>query len=331
MEITARSDIGTDLHAPRASDSGKETPTYSLVREVSDGDLVLHYEKSQSAITAWSIAYGGLWEEPTVWGTPRSTGPSGSPVTPYVREGLWQGLRGPFRLPEPLTLAEIRELEAEVAANLEELKREHGGSLYFPFQLRRDGLRAAQGYLLKMPASLLEVLPKLPDLLDDVPAPPPSPPRRRTTPGREYRHADLAAPRIESDPFSVDPSIVERGLTSHARLQNLLAEYVADLGLEPRSPGPLDPPWDLLWSDGDSVFVAEIKSLTLANEERQLRLGLGQVLIYRQRLQRILPTVEAILMVEWEPRDPDWHALCDELEVRLLWPASLRGSSPPIH
>jgi hypothetical protein len=112
-------------------------------------------------------------------------------------------------------------------------------------------------------------------------------------------------------------------LSSHGELQNLLAEHIADLGLHPRSPGPLDPPWDLLWLNGSEVWVAEVKSLTRANEERQLRLGLGQVLIYRQRLQNAHTSVNAALMVEWKPLDPDWHALCKSLGVLLLWPSAI--------
>lgn len=170
MEITGRPDLGADLHAPRLDDNGAENPTYALVREVRDGDIVLHYEKSSSAITAWSVAQGGFWEEETVWGTPRSTGPSGAPVEPYAREGLWHGLHGPFCLDEPLNLAEIRSLEASVIDVLAKLEAKHGKPLYFPFQLRTDGLRAAQGYLMKMPLDLVDALPKLPDLLDDATA-----------------------------------------------------------------------------------------------------------------------------------------------------------------
>jgi hypothetical protein len=81
------------------------------------------------------------------------------------------------------------------------------------------------------------------------------------------------------------------------------------------------------WLGGDEIWVAEVKSLTRANEERQLRLGLGQVLIYRQRLQQAHPSVKAVLMVEWKPLDPDWHALCEGLEVQLLWPEAVSALS----
>lgn len=54
-----------------------------------------------------------------------------------------------------------------------------------------------------------------------------------------------------------------------------------------------------------------------------MRLGLGQVLIYRQRLKQSHSSVKAVLMVEWKPLDPDWHALCESLNVQLLWPDAL--------
>lgn len=327
MEITGRPDLGADLHAPRLDDGGAENPTYALVREVRDGDIVLHYEKSSTAITAWSIAQGGFWEGETVWGTPRSTGPSGAPVEPYAREGLWHGLHGPFYLDEPLTLAEIRSLEGSVVDVLTKLEAKHGKPLYFPFHRRTDGLRAAQGYLMKMPLDLVDALPNLPDLFDDVPSAfPVSPgPLNSGEPGEDYIPVDVAVPQVERDPFSVDPAAVERGLRSHRELQNLLAEKVAEIGYKPRRPQPLDPPWDLLWLNGEEAWVAEVKSLTTTNEERQLRLGLGQVLIYRQRLKQFHSSVMAVLMVEWKPLDPDWHALCDSLDVHLLWPDVLNA------
>ena len=83
-----------------------------------------------------------------------------------------------------------------------------------------------QGYLMKMPLDLVEILPKLPDLLDDVPVAFPSPPAPpdNSEPGEDYIPVDVAVPQVERDPFSVDPAAVERGLRSHRELQNLLAE-----------------------------------------------------------------------------------------------------------
>lgn len=263
----------------------------------------------------WLLGSRNALGHPTVDGT------SGAPVEPYPREGLWHGLHGPFYLDKPLSLAELRSLQPRIASVFTALEEAHGKPLYLPFQLRSDGLRAAQGYLTKMPSDLALALPGLPDFADDLPSNlfTPAPELNERNPGQEYRVAQVSQ-QLERDPFSVDPAVVERALRSHSDLQNLLASRVEELDFDPRSPGPLDPPWDLLWLNNGTAWVAEVKSLTRANEDRQLRLGLGQVLIYRQRLLRTYQSVRAVLMVEWQPVDPDWHALCDSLNVMLLWP-----------
>ncbi len=72
---------------------------------------------------------------------------------------------------------------------------------------------------------------------------------------------------------------------------------------------------------GDSAFVVEVKSLTKENEERQLRLGLGQVLSYAFLLNWPgVNHVQAILAVERPPSDEYWYGLCKVHEVILTWP-----------
>lgn len=119
--------------------------------------------------------------------------------------------------------------------------------------------------------------------------------------------------------------MVERGLRGHAEAQEALAAYVLSLGATPRSPRADEPNYDLAWESDGSVVVAEVKSITDRNEEKQLRLGLGQVLRYRQLLSRVDRDVAAVLMAEREPQDGSWRGLCDSLGVRLLWPALLKG------
>jgi len=127
---------------------------------------------------------------------------------------------------------------------------------------------------------------------------------------------DLSGSR---DPFSVDPALVERGLRGHTDTQNELASVLSNAGIEPRrglSPGP---DFDLAWQKDGTVFVAEVKSITAQNEEHQLRLGLGQVLRYRQRLSALgHDRVVAVLVPERQPRDPSWRELCQELGVVML-------------
>jgi hypothetical protein len=142
--------------------------------------------------------------------------------------------------------------------------------------------------------------------------------------GQPYVRADEDATQADRDPFPIDPTIVERGTRSHARLQNALAEWVQAQGWDPRRPGPGEPQYDLAWEAGAVRWVAEVKSLTGENEERQLRLGLGQLLRYRHPLGET-GEVRAALMIEYPPSDETWLSLCRELDVEVLWPERLRA------
>jgi hypothetical protein len=77
--------------------------------------------------------------------------------------------------------------------------------------------------------------------------------------------------------------------------------------------------FDLAWEEDGTLWVAEIKSLTRGNEERQLRLGLGQVLRYRHVLGQGGRATNAILFVEHEPEDPSWVEVCEQVGVELRW------------
>jgi hypothetical protein len=143
--------------------------------------------------------------------------------------------------------------------------------------------------------------------------------------GSQYRSAPVGQPRAGRDPFSVDPAVVERGLLGHALTQNALATAVESAGLEPRSSRLTEPSFDLAWERDGVAYVAEVKSITDLNEERQLRLGLGQVLRYRSLLRAQVPgKVQAVLVPERDPRDQSWQRLCDDLDVILTSPPGFR-------
>ena len=125
-----------------------------------------------------------------------------------------------------------------------------------------------------------------------------------------FRGAVRLSPVGQRDPFSVDPTLVERALRSHATTQNALATFLVSHGLQPLSPSPHEPNFDLAWVHDSITWVAEIKSLSESNEEKQLRLGLGQLLRYRQIL-RVRGNIQAILVVERQPVDKDWALLSE--------------------
>jgi len=83
---------------------------------------------------------------------------------------------------------------------------------------------------------------------------------------------------------------------------------------------PGEPVFDLAWEDSDGIVVAEIKSLTERNEERQLRLALGQVLRYAQLLRGKGHPVRSVVAVERRPSDDSWLELCQAAGVLLIWP-----------
>ena len=137
--------------------------------------------------------------------------------------------------------------------------------------------------------------------------------------GAPYRQVPVTELSGSRDPFSVDPALVERGLRGHTDTQNELASVLSNAGIEPRRGLPPGPNFDLAWQKDGTVFVAEVKSITAENEEHQLRVGLGQVLRYRQRLSALgHDRVVAVLVPERQPRDPSWRELCQDLGVVLL-------------
>lgn len=144
--------------------------------------------------------------------------------------------------------------------------------------------------------------------------------------GREYVQADEHPDIKPTAPehTGLDPDLGGRGLRAHNLTQNLLADAVRSAGHEPRRPTPDEPQYDLAWEAGDVTWVAEVKSITPRNEERQLRTALGQVLRYRQLLEEEGRTVKAMIATEMKPTDPSWETLLAEENVVLVWPGQMK-------
>ena len=67
--------------------------------------------------------------------------------------------------------------------------------------------------------------------------------------------------------------------------------------------------------------MCEVKSLPAAGtEDRQLRLGIGQVLDYQALMARRNNRVRAVLATERAPSDPRWSLLCEAHGIVLVWP-----------
>lgn len=120
--------------------------------------------------------------------------------------------------------------------------------------------------------------------------------------------------------FSVDPDAIDRGTNAHKDVQDRLADAVSARGWEPLSPRSSDPLFDIGWMVADTAWIAEVKSLTESNEDRQLRLGLGQVLSYAYLVDWGAVLNRPVLAVEREPTAPFWSSLCASHGVTLSWP-----------
>lgn len=329
LEITDRADLGVDLKAPQAGDGGTQQWSYSLVKEASDGDVVFHYWKPAVAITSWSVVDGEYWEEDIVWAS-HGTVAREAGVVPYRRPGWRRGLRSFTALTDPVSLEAIRQRERAFRGIVSRLEQRHGRPIYFPFALSdRRSLRPTQCYLTKLPEDVIVLFDALAAaaVVDTGIAAVGlgSGSSSIFELGTEYRPAAEEAASSERDAFAVDPAVVERGLRGHARTQNALAAFVRTLGCEPRSPLPTEPNFDLAWTLRGTRFVAEVKSTTESNAEKQMRLGLGQVLRYRQLLAPGGGGIVAVLAIESAPVDVRWQALSESVGVRLVWPPRFSG------
>jgi hypothetical protein len=190
-----------------------------------------------------------------------------------------------------------------------------GARAYAPFYGYGDGdeLRPTQYYLNKLPRAVAELLPEL-----DVLAEPPTRPAQDGF-GAPWREPWVSETEDRSRRVEVDLEVVERGLRGHVETEHALGAALRELGIAPLSPTAGEPNFDLAWTHGGTTFVAEIKSTTDGYEERQLRLGLGQVLRYRSVLSGALARpVCAVLVPERTPRDPTWETTCRDVGVELV-------------
>jgi hypothetical protein len=214
------------------------------------------------------------------------------PVDPYWRPGWRRPLDGPYALTQPVTAAALNDMRADVVRVLGEVQAAHPGQTIYPPFVDYGGrqIRAFQGYLTKVPSAVVQFVPQLAEVArvagSTRPHPgDPAPAAPQPGLGTDYRPANPHARTARRQPFSVDPDLVDRALQAHARTQEALAAALRAAGTAPRSPMPGEPVFDLAWEDDGTVCVAEVKSLNGSNDEKQLRLALGQVLRYGHLLR----------------------------------------------
>jgi hypothetical protein len=323
LESTDRTDLGANLIAPQFDDTGKDNWRYSLILESRPGDIVYHYYKPSQAIVARSYVASEPRSSEIVWAA-RGTSARQKGTQPHARPGWLVELHRFEMLPNPLTLEQLRHNSADLTEARSSVLNQYGKPIYFPFEISsKRPIRMLQGYAFKLP---VEVVMKFQQLQYGFDVP--------TGSGIGVEPSDIGAPYVtpnenirtkQRDPFEVDPDAIDRGLRGHAATQNTLAEFLTDNSIEPLSPKPSEPRFDIAWVSNGKTWIAEVKSMTPQNEEKQLRLGLGQILRYRQQMERISSVVNPVLVVENRPIDTKWIELCKTVGVQLVWPESFQN------
>jgi hypothetical protein len=143
------------------------------------------------------------------------------------------------------------------------------------------------------------------------------PPRR----GRaKARSLGDALPRSGS--YDIDE--LDRRTVEHHTLQMAAARWISELGWDPGlSPAGSEILADLIAEHDGRWVVVEVKTLDEARPDlarQQLRLGLGQVLDYRERLRQANPDTHPVIVVSAAPRDPLWMGIMNACGVGLAWP-----------
>ncbi|GIF73215.1 outer membrane protein assembly factor BamB family protein [Asanoa siamensis] len=114
---------------------------------------------------------------------------------------------------------------------------------------------------------------------------------------------------------AVNPAAHEAARDEHDRLLVLLMTRLNEIGIKPFQ--PTTPRVDLAWRGPDGrLHIAEAKSVLGPTEAHRLRLGLGQILDYRHRLDTDGRPRAYVLVTSLEDRA--WHAICAQAGVRLL-------------
>lgn len=133
-----------------------------------------------------------------------------------------------------------------------------------------------------------------------------------------------AAPSHEPTGLELDLSGLDAATAAHQRTLTLLVADLAPTLVQALSAPKVDAAWRLR-GDTTVLAVAEVKSLTGADQSQQIRLGIGQVLDYAVSLRACLPQgigmIVPVLVLEKEPADPErWKAVAAVADITLTWP-----------
>ncbi|MFI8950085.1 hypothetical protein ACIGO6_26600 [Streptomyces sp. NPDC053750] len=133
--------------------------------------------------------------------------------------------------------------------------------------------------------------------------------------------------RRPSVDLALDLNHLDKATAAHEATVGALLAHLSGQGIEVRTHAPGAPAFDAGWSREADVFIAEIKSLTGAREDQQIRLGIGQVLDYAHQLRTSHPgrRIHPVLVLEKRPAAPRWSSLAQSVGTWLTWAPGFPG------
>ena len=164
MEVTGREDIGENLKAPATDGSGNDYWSYSILKKMYPGDIVLHYDLNSKSILGVSQVSKRWVSKATTWV------PSKKRKNQRIsRPGLLVDLKD-FKRIKPIKLKSIQK-QNEKIKNIINYLRGNGKTPYFPFSPatdKRKYLSTNEGYAFIVTEDFINLFPSLKNSIENI-------------------------------------------------------------------------------------------------------------------------------------------------------------------
>ncbi len=281
-EITDRTDVGADLRCPQADERNQPYWSYALIREIWSGDIVFHYSTVAKAIVGASVAGAPLEERPIIW-VPHGTVGRTNSGDRKQRPGWWLPLYQFTPSTSRMTLRDFQSPGEQAWIQDWIKERRTSDGLALPFQMYPGKIRAAQGYLTKMPSDFVKRWPLLAVLSEKLGA------MQEKLSGSSEAYVPPAVsdtwtsaefkPKADGDYIVVIKSAIQRRSRAHERIVRVAGELLQMAGAVVATPHPKD-----MTLSFPVQLIVEAKVLGSRHPGFAIREAVGQLLEYRHFL-----------------------------------------------
>jgi hypothetical protein len=259
-------------------------------------------------------------ERPIIWAPHGTSGRANASVR-EARSGYWRPLYSYRPAAPPLPLRTLEEPSEATWLRGWIDSHKNAAPLRLPLQLRKDGLRAGQGYLFKMPADFVERWPPLRELADAL--------DQRAAEICERGPGDLLdalpefRPKRDTDYTAVISATVQHRTRSHERLVRFAGQWLQARGVVIANQHPKD-----LEIISPVSVIVEAKVVGRRDPLFALREALGQLHEYKYFIGP--PNAELAILLDSEPPASLIHYSESRLQVAVLWVVNAILSGGPL-